>query len=56
MTEVLEGTEGILVADIDVAESIEHKQAHDIVGYYNRFDIYDFRVNAMHECTHWDTT
>ncbi|MCL6525126.1 MAG: carbon-nitrogen hydrolase family protein [Thermoflavifilum sp.] len=47
ITEVLEGTEGILVADIDVAQSIEHKQAHDIVGYYNRFDIYDFRLNAM---------
>ena len=34
------GGEGIVVADIDVALSIEQKQYHDIVGYYNRFDIF----------------
>jgi hypothetical protein len=27
------------VAEIDIAHSIEHKMAHDIVGYCNRFDI-----------------
>ena len=32
--------EGMVVAEIDIARSIEHKMAHDIVGYYNRFDIF----------------
>jgi nitrilase len=39
------GVEGIVVADIDIAESIELKQAHDIVGRYNRFDVFQLRVN-----------
>ena len=34
------GGEGMVVAEIDIARSIEHKMAHDIVGYYNRFDIF----------------
>ena len=34
------GGEGIVVADVDIALSIEQKQFHDIVGYYNRFDIF----------------
>jgi nitrilase len=39
------GGEGIVVADIDVALSIEEKQFHDIVGYYNRFDIFRLVVD-----------
>jgi nitrilase len=39
------GGEGIVVADIDVALSIEQKQFHDIVGYYNRFDIFRLVVD-----------
>jgi len=34
------GGEGIVVADVDIVLSIEQKQFHDIVGYYNRFDIF----------------
>jgi nitrilase len=34
------GGQGIVVADIDIALSIEQKQFHDIVGYYNRFDVF----------------
>ena len=34
------GGEAMVVAEIDIASSIEHKMAHDIVGYYNRFDIF----------------
>lgn len=41
----LSGSEGILYADIDTAASVEPKQFHDVVGYYNRFDIFDLRVD-----------
>jgi len=41
----VEGAEGMVVADIDIAESIEHKMAHDIVGHYNRFDIFHLEVD-----------
>jgi aliphatic nitrilase len=37
--------EGILYADIDLAQSVEPKQFHDVVGYYNRFDIFSFSVD-----------
>jgi nitrilase/aliphatic nitrilase len=39
------GEEGMVLADIDIGESIVLKQAHDIVGYYNRFDIFQVRIN-----------
>jgi len=37
--------EGILYADIDLEQSVELKQFHDVVGYYNRFDIFELKVN-----------
>jgi aliphatic nitrilase len=37
-------SEGLLFHDIDVARCVEHKQFHDVVGYYNRFDVFDLRV------------
>jgi aliphatic nitrilase len=37
--------EGILYADIDLAQSVELKQFHDVVGYYNRFDIFTLSVD-----------
>lgn len=37
--------EGIVYADIDLNKCIQPKQMHDIVGHYNRFDIFDFRLN-----------
>ena len=39
------GGEGMIVAEIDIALSIEQKMAHDIVGYYNRFDIFRLEVD-----------
>jgi nitrilase len=45
LTEPQVGGEGIVVADIDIALSIEQKQFHDIVGYYNRFDIFRLVVD-----------
>jgi aliphatic nitrilase len=37
--------EGILYAEIDLARSVELKQLHDVVGSYNRFDIFTLSVN-----------
>lgn len=37
--------EGIVYADIDLERCIQPKQMHDIVGHYNRFDVFDLRVN-----------
>ena len=39
--------EGIVYAEIDLSRCIQPKQMHDIIGHYNRFDIFDLRVNAM---------
>ncbi|MGA9545451.1 MAG: carbon-nitrogen hydrolase family protein [Candidatus Sulfotelmatobacter sp.] len=39
------GGEGMVVADIDLAESIDLKMMHDIVGHYNRFDIFHLEVD-----------
>jgi len=38
--------EGIVYADIDLTRCIQPKQMHDIVGHYNRFDVFHFSVDA----------
>lgn len=38
--------EGIAYAEIDLSKCIQPKQMHDILGHYNRFDIFDLRVNV----------
>ncbi|MBF02995.1 MAG: aliphatic nitrilase [Flavobacterium sp.] len=38
--------EGIIYAEIDLSKCIQPKQMHDILGHYNRFDIFDLRVNT----------
>lgn len=43
--ESLIDTEGIVYADIDLSKCIQPKQMHDILGHYNRFDIFELRVN-----------
>lgn len=40
-----DGQEGIVTATVDLNEEIVLKRAHDIVGTYNRFDIFDLRVD-----------
>jgi hypothetical protein len=35
----------MVVAEIDIACSIEPKMIHDIVGHYNRFDIFHLEVD-----------
>ena len=36
----------MVYAEIDLAKCIQPKQMHDILGHYNRFDIFDLRVNT----------
>jgi aliphatic nitrilase len=43
--ETLRRDEGILYAEIDLAQSVEPKQFHDVVGSYNRFDVFTLSVN-----------
>jgi nitrilase len=38
--------EGIVYADVDLGRCIQPKQMHDIIGHYNRFDVFDLRVNT----------
>lgn len=37
--------EGITYAEIDLARCVEPKRFHDVVGYYNRFDIFKLTVD-----------
>lgn len=53
LTDPLVGREGMVVADIDIAQSIEYKEAHDIVGHYNRFDIFHFEMNTTPNIPIW---
>lgn len=59
----LVGEEGILYADVDLAEEIVLKQAHDIVGTYQRLDLFELRVDTsrpeaitLHSRSDADTT
>ncbi len=45
VSEILQESEGILYHDIDINQCVEPKQFHDVVGYYNRFDIFELKVN-----------
>jgi hypothetical protein len=37
--------EGIVYADVSVDETVEPKLMHDVVGQYNRFDVFDFGID-----------
>lgn len=45
ISEPLIDVEGITYADIDLAQCIAPKQYHDIIGHYNRFDIFSLQIN-----------
>jgi nitrilase len=47
ISEILCEAEGLLYQDIDIADCVEPKQFHDVVGYYNRFDVFDLKVNRQ---------
>lgn len=48
IVEPLIDVEGIVYADIDLSRCIRPRQMHDITGHYNRFDIFDLRINRRH--------
>lgn len=41
----LQNEEGILYADLDMDECVEGKQYHDVVGGYQRLDVFQLKVN-----------
>lgn len=45
VSDALIDDEGMVFAEIDTQQGIEAKQFHDILGHYNRFDIFELRVN-----------
>jgi nitrilase len=45
ISDVLAADEGIVYAEIDIGRCVEPKQFHDVVGYYNRFDIFRLQVD-----------
>lgn len=51
--EQLVGKEGIVFADIDLSLIIEQKEIHDIVGYYNRFDVFRLEVDFTPNLPLW---
>jgi aliphatic nitrilase len=46
--QTLQKSEGIIYAEFDLNQCIEPKQFHDVVGYYNRFDVFDVAVSIMY--------
>ena len=45
VSDVLSDREGLLYASIDTRACVEPKQFHDVVGYYNRFDVFNLTVD-----------
>jgi predicted amidohydrolase len=39
------GHEGMVYAEIDISQNIEHRLAHDITGGYQRFDLFHLRID-----------
>src|SRR5215510_3636586 len=37
-------SEGLLYQEVDLSKCVEPKQFHNVVGYYNRFDVFDLKV------------
>jgi aliphatic nitrilase len=46
VVEPLIDVEGIVYGEIDLARCIQPKQMHDIVGHYNRFDVFSLHHNT----------
>jgi nitrilase len=45
ISDILSDHEGLLYATIDTRACVEPKQFHDVVGYYNRFDVFNLTVD-----------
>lgn len=49
--EPLIDVEGIVYGDVDLNRCIQPKQMHDIIGHYNRFDIFSLHINRRQNDT-----
>jgi nitrilase len=49
ISEVRSGEEGLCIADISLGDAITPKRMHDIVGYYNRYDVFDLSVTIKRD-------
>jgi nitrilase/aliphatic nitrilase len=50
ISDVIVGSEGIVFATVDLGQSVDLKQIHDITGsVYNRFDIFNLTVNQARQ-------
>ncbi|WP_213014873.1 carbon-nitrogen hydrolase family protein [Acinetobacter rathckeae] len=47
--DTLQNEEGIAYATFDLNTCVEPKQYHDIVGYYNRYDVFDLTVTRQRD-------
>jgi nitrilase len=48
--------DGIVCVEVDPGRCIQPKQMHDIIGHYNRFDIFNLQVNRRaHEPVQWSS-
>ena len=45
----VQGEEAIAYAELDLEDCVEPKQFHDTVGYYQRFDIFDLKVDRRRQ-------
>jgi nitrilase len=54
--DMISDAEGIAYAEFDLNRCIEPKQFHDVVGYYNRFDVFSLNVTRVRqEPVSWTT-
>ncbi len=49
ISEIASTEEGLCIADIDLAECVPPKRMHDVVGYYNRYDIFNLNVTIKRD-------
>jgi nitrilase len=49
ISDVFSSDEGLCIADINLGDSIVPKRMHDIVGYYNRYDVFDLNVTIKRD-------
>ena len=47
--DLLHEEEGIAYAEFDLSRCVEPKQFHDVVGYYNRFDVFSLTVDRTRQ-------
>ena len=50
IAEVTADEDQLLIETIDLEDCVMPKQFHDVVGYYNRFDIFSLSVNRKNLC------